>query len=142
MSQYLNAWKESTRPVEVALSGGPALIRPNIRIETLVASGDIPLPLLSELEAVKPRKDGSVDMADIPRVMPLIQAMVMAAMVDPPVTEHGGPDSISIRDITLDDQMVIFNRVMQGVDALAGFPETDITHNGATPDGGDVRPAA
>jgi hypothetical protein len=138
----LDIWKQALKPETIPLSLGPALIRPNVRLETLVASGQIPTPLLAELEGVVVKDDGSVNLGDIPKIMPLLNAVAIAAFVDPPLTERGDDSSVSVYDVPLEDLLAVFARVIQGVDAVKPFREGQGADDSAAPDGDGIRDEA
>lgn len=139
----LDIWKQALQPVTIDLSVGPALIRPNVSIESLIASGDIPTPLLAELQGVMVHDDGSVNMEDVPRVMPLLNALAIGAFVDPPLCDGPTTDTaISVHDVPLEDRLAVFARVMQGVDAVKPFRAGPESGEGITPDGDGIRAKA
>lgn len=142
MSDRLAAWKAATAPREVELSSGlTATIRP-VRLENLVLSGSIPLTLLRQAQALKPRKDGTFREEDALEMAVVIDAVVLAAVVDPPLTRDGGADSIALYDIPFTDRVKLFeeaNRPATALQSFRGQPDGDAAD---APDSEDLRPAA
>ena len=142
MSDRLAAWKAATAPREVELSSGlTATIRP-VRLENLVLSGSIPLTLLRQAQALKPRKDGTFREEDALEMAVVIDAVVLAAVVDPPLTRNGGADSIALYDIPFTDRVKLFedaNRPATALQSFRGQPDGDAAD---APGGEDLRPAA
>jgi hypothetical protein len=142
MSDRLAAWKAATAPREVELSSGlTATIRP-VRLENLVLSGSIPLTLLRQAQALKPRKDGTFREEDALEMAVVIDAVVLAAVVDPPLTREGGDDSIALYDIPFADRVKLFeeaNRPAAALQTFRGQPDGDAAD---APGGEDLRPAA
>ena len=142
MSDRLAAWKAATAPREVELSSGlTATIRP-VRLENLVLSGSIPLTLLRQAQALKPREDGTFREEDALEMAGVIDAVVLAAVVDPPLTRDGGADSIALYDIPFTDRVKLFeeaNRPATALQSFRGQPDGDAAN---APGGEDLRPAA
>lgn len=142
MSDRLAAWKAATAPREVELSSGlTATIRP-VRLENLVLSGSIPLTLLRQAQALKPREDGTFREEDALEMAGVIDAVVLAAVVDPPLTRDGGADSIALYDIPFTDRVKLFeeaNRPATALQSFRGQPDGDAAD---APDSEDLRPAA
>ena len=146
MSDRLQQWKQATRPREIELSDGlTALIRP-VRIENLVMARRIPMTLLKRVETMQrrvsagqPQAEDAVEMAE------LIDAVVLAAVVEPRVTADGDDDSIALFDIPWADRVRIFEEAQKPAAALATFPGRSGEPGGdppAAPDGEGVRQAA
>ncbi len=142
MSDRLAAWKAATAPREVELSSGlTATIRP-VRLENLVLSGSIPLTLLRQAQALKPREDGTFREEDALEMAGVIDAVVLAAVVDPPLTRDGGADSIALYDIPFTDRVKLFeeaNRPATALQSFRGQPDGDAAD---APGSEDLRPAA
>lgn len=142
MSDRLAAWKAATAPREVELSSGlTATIRP-VRLENLVLSGSIPLTLLRQAQALKPRKDGTFREEDALEMAVVIDAVVLAAVVDPPLTRDGGADSIALYDIPFTDRVKLFEEANRPATALQSFRGQPTGDAADAPGGEDLRPAA
>ncbi len=142
MSKYLTQWKVRSAPREIELSDGyRMLIRP-VRLENLVMNGQIPLTLLRQMQAIRPRGDGSVPEEEALKMVDAIDAVVLAAVVDPPVTRAGGEDSVALADIPFADRVRIFQEVNAPATALQSFRGQPDGDADAAPRGEDVPPAA
>jgi hypothetical protein len=142
MSQRLAAWKARLQPRELELSGGlTVLIRP-VELQNLVIGGGIPLTLLKQMQAVKPQKDGTYRDEDAVKLAGAIDAVVLAAVVDPKVTKAGDDDSIAIDDIPYSDRVRIFEEVNRPAAALQSFRGQPNGDAGAASGGEDLPPAA
>ena len=141
-SQYLQAWKARTAPRELELSDGfRVLIRP-VEVMGLLLSGRIPMTLLRQMQDIQPGADGNYTPEDTIKMVPAIDAVVLAAVVDPPVTLEGGENSIAVGDIPLADRMAIFeevNRPAAAMQPFRGQPDGDAV---AAPVSQDLREAA
>lgn len=142
MSDRLARWKAANAPREVELSNGlTATIRP-VRLENLVLSGSVPLTLLRQAQALKPRKDGLFREEDALEMAGVIDAVVLAAVVDPPLTRDGGDESIALYDIPFADRVRLFeeaNRPAAALQSFRGQPDGDAAD---APGGEDLRAAA
>lgn len=135
-SVYLAQWKERTRPRELELSDGFRVrIRP-ARVENLVISGTIPQTLLREMQAVDPQDDGTYSDEDVQKMLPVIDAVVLAVVIDPPVTREWDEDSdaIALDDIPFVDKVTIFQEVNRPATELQSFRQQ--------PDGDEADPPA
>lgn len=142
MNDRLAAWKVRTAPREIELSGGlTVLIRP-VELQSLVINGSVPLTLLRQAQAVKPQKDGTYKDEDTVKLAGAIDAVVLAAVVDPKVTREGGEDSIALDDIPYSDRVKIFEEANRPAAALQSFRQQPNGDAGITPDGEDLLPAA
>lgn len=140
MSDRLAEWKARLEPREVELSGGlTVLIRP-VELQNLVISGRVPLTLLRQAQAIKPQKDGSYKDEEVMKLAGLIDAVVLAAVVDPKVTEDGGEDSIALADIPYADRVRIFEEANRPAAALQNFRQQPNGDGGVAPNSEDLRP--
>lgn len=142
MSEYLEVWKKAAKPEIVRFSVGPALVRPNIQLESLVAVGDIPVPLLASLDGVKVSDDGTMALADLPKIMPLLQAVAIASFIDPPLSLDGDENTASLRLLSIDDYALLLSRVMQGVNAIRPFHSEPGQPDNAASGSNDLSPEA
>ena len=142
MSERLSQWKAATAPREVQLSNGlTATIRP-VRLENLVLSGSVPLTLLRQAQALKPRKDGTFREEDALEMAGVIDAVVMAAVVDPPLTRDGSDNSIALYDIPFTDRVKLFEEANRPATAIQPFRGQPDGNEADAPGGEDLRTAA
>lgn len=141
-STHLAQWKAALRPRELQLSIGPVLIRP-VQLDSLVANGSIPLPLLQKIDRIQPRQDGTFGYEDLLVLAPAVNAVALACVVDPPLTEHGDDNSIAVHDIPMADRLIIFEEASKTTTSYAPFPGAGEPDSGdaAVSDGGEVRDA-
>lgn len=125
MSDFLSQWKNVLGPEVVELpSGLHAQISRAARLENLVASGRIDNTLIEAVQKVKADKQGRVnDTREIQKLVPAINAVVMAVVLDPKITEEGGEDSIPVNDIPLMDRIWIFEQTNKAAINLRPFRE-------------------
>lgn len=141
-SKYLARWRMRSAPRTLELSGGYSVeIRP-VEIANLMFSGEIPLTLMREARDIKQGGDGEYDPEDMMRMLPLIDAVVLAAVTDPPLSRDGAGDTLPLSDIPFADRVLIFQEVNRPATELAPFrPEPD-AGEAAAPGGEDLRGAA
>lgn len=125
MSKYLDQWREKLDATEeIQLSTGPAVIRSSVSLLDLAAAGQIPTTLLTELEElgkkakVDPKKAGSDGLA---KMMPALDALALAAFVDPPLAKEADADHLAVGRIPFADKLIVFQRLNQGVEPLRAF---------------------
>lgn len=142
MSERLQRMKAAIAPREIELSIGSMLIKP-VKLENLVMARRIPLTLVRKMEAVQKRtKSKGVELEDAMDMTEAINAVVIAAAVDPRVTEEETADSIAVHDVPFEDRVLIFTEANRPAAELAGFPGQPDGGDAAAPGGGEVREAA
>jgi hypothetical protein len=140
MSKYLDQWRGKLDATEeIELSTGPAVIRTSVSLLDLAAAGRIPVTLLSEFEeAGRKAKGKKGNPADLPKMLPALNAVAIAAFIDPPLSEEGGDDSLPVGAIPFNDKLAVFLRLNRGADQLRPFRGEPAEFNGATHSGDDV----
>jgi hypothetical protein len=113
-----------------------------VRLESLIASGTIPVTLMQRATRMKPRKGGEYSEEDTAAYVKAVGAVVMAVAVDPQVTVDGAGDSIALDSIDFLDQQEIFMEVNRPVAAVQSFPVEPNGSDVAAPDGENLQPAA
>lgn len=143
MSDRLERIRQSIAPRPVETSIGEFLIKP-VRLENLVMARRIPVTLVNKMAGIQRTNAGGFRMEDAVEIAEMIDAVVLAAVMDPPVTKDGGDDSLGLIDIPWEDRVLIFTEANRPAAALAGFPGTGEPGSGgdAAPDGEGVREAA
>jgi hypothetical protein len=142
VSDRLQQWKARSAAREIELSDGLTMVIRPVRLENLVLAGRVPLTLVRQMQALKPQKDGSYRDEDALKMADAINAVVLAAAVDPAVTRDGSDDSVALDDIPFADRVRIFeeaNRPAAALQSFRGQPDGDAD---PAPDGEGVRPAA
>lgn len=144
----LQPWREYLATRTVTLEGGRQIVVRTVTLDALVARGTIPLLLFNEsmeASAQRRQKGGKGIDENFLKMLPSINALIMAAAVSPRVVD--GPADIdngviSIDDLTIDDRMTLFNDLSGAARALRPFRRQSRRDADAVPDGNDVPPAA
>jgi hypothetical protein len=128
---------------EMEVHFGSILIR-QVDLHDLLLTGGIPVPLIAEV-------DGKFkDLADdeqrltpeaIQKVMPYLDRVVIAAVVDPPITQHGGEDSLPVNVFFATEKLIIAAAATPG-SSLGPFRTGQQEPAGTALAGDDVSPAA
>lgn len=142
MSERLSAWQAAVAPREFTLSNGLAVLLRPVSLLNLVVAGTVPVTVLQEMDKARQRKHAPQDVAATVRMAAAIDAVVMAAVADPPITREGGPDSIPLDAIDFNDRVAIFQEVNRPAAAFGNFREQPDGDDAAAPDGQDLRPEA
>jgi hypothetical protein len=139
----LAEWRAARTVPETLPSGLPVLLKRNVQLIDVAAQGDIPEPLIPQVEVlINQSKAGPllIEVKDLPRHAGVIDLVVKAVLVDPPVADEADDTHIALRELDFYDRMWIFNWAHGGASSLATFPEPA---RARTPRGRDrVRPAA
>jgi hypothetical protein len=130
---------------EIELSGiGLVEIKSHVRLEDLALAGHIPVTLLTELQNLskKAQKNPAKAGDALAKMTPALDAVAIAAFVDPPVTKDGDADSLAVGDIPPSDKLAVFMRVNREAAALQPFRLEGGQSNGIAHSGDGVQPAA
>lgn len=141
MSERLKAMKAAVAPREIELSIGKMLVRP-VKLENLVMNGRIPLTVVNKMRTTRRTESGGIRIEDAIEMTEAIDAVVMAAAVDPRVTREATDESMGLDEIDYDDKQLIFEEASRPAAALAGFPGEPGAGDADAPDGEGVREAA
>lgn len=143
MSDRLQRIRQTIAPRPVELSIGEVLIKP-VKLENLVMSRRIPITLVKRMDGMQRTAAGGFKVEDAVEMAEMIDAVVMAAMVDPRVTVDGDEDSLALLDVPWEDRVLIFTEANRPAAALAPFPGGEQPGSGDSPapDGEGVRPEA
>lgn len=99
---------------------GSAVVKIHVSVLDLAAAGQIPTTLLAEMaEMSKDEKMAGTEM--LPRILPALDALALAAFVDPPVTRDGGDDSLGLAEVSVNDKIALFARLNGAADKLRPF---------------------
>lgn len=99
---------------------GSAVVKIHVSVLDLAAAGQIPTTLLAEMaEMSKGGKGGGTEM--LPRILPALDALALAAFVDPPVTRDGGDDSLGLAEVSVNDKIALFARLNGAAETLRPF---------------------
>lgn len=142
MTDRLAAWREATAPREITLTDGRTMLVKRVRLESLIASGTVPVTLMQRVSRMKTRKGGEYSEEDTAAYVKAVGAVVMAVAVDPRVTVDGAGDTLPLDAIDFLDQQEIFMEVNRPAAALASFPVKPNGSDTPAPDGENLQPAA
>ena len=151
MSKYLEQWREKLEATEeIELSVGPAVIRSNVSLFDMVATGHIPQTLLLGAHDATKGKNGEVDEAalqrmgleKLPQLLPGLDALAITVFVDPPVSKDGDDNSLPVSAIPTLDKLTIFNYLNRGAEALRPFRGKEGEPAGTSRTGDDLPRAA
>jgi hypothetical protein len=120
-SKYLAQWQARRAPRTLELSDGLMVDLRPVDITTLMFSGSIPMPLMREVMEMKPAADGEYDPNDVAVMMPLIDAVVLATVIDPPLSPDGAEGTLPLDAIWFVDKMSIYREVSKPATALQPF---------------------
>ena len=142
MSEFLARWQEKRDATEVIeLSGGPARVKVHVTVEDLAAAGRIPMPLLAKIESLREEAERdpiAVAVENFDTLVEAYNAVAIAVFVDPPVTAAGGPDSLSVWDVPVEDRKFIFERASRRAAAYEQFRQSKGQPDGVTHPGDGV----
>lgn len=146
MSNYLSHWRAKLAATEeIELSIGPAVIKTSIRLLDLAAAGHIPVALLTDLEVIGRQSQADARQAGLegmPKMVAALDALAIAAFVDPPLARTGDDDHLAVSDIPFMDKLAVFQRLNQEVEPLRAFQPDAGQPDAAAPAGDDLPHAA
>lgn len=123
MSKRLDAWKNRTQVI--TLSSGFDVEVKMLDVMAMASSnnGNAPNPLMRMVQDAK-QGEGQVDLSkldgdSLTELMSLVRKVCIKAIVDPPLTENGHEDGISIDEIPFGEKMEIFGELMGGGEAIS-----------------------
>lgn len=121
-NERLSRWR-AQRQATLPLPSGLSVRVRKIELLDLVGTGKIPAPMLSEFQrAAEPGADvAQVGMEKLLDVLPMINEVVLAAVVDPPVAKEADEEHLGLEELPLNDKLTIFNWTQEEAVALAGF---------------------
>lgn len=150
MNDRVKAWRQKRTAIETAtetieLSFGPAVIKSSVSLLDLVGAGKVPARMLLAMESI----GGQVkeDISKIPddafiRLTPALNAVAIAAFVDPPVAKKADDDHLSPDEIPFGDRYKVFLRLNREVEPLLEFQPEPGESNGTPHPGDDLSHAA
>jgi hypothetical protein len=117
----LNEWRTKRQATTaVALPSGLEVQLRQVALLDLVTRGSIP----ETLDALTKRATGSgFGVADVKEFMPLINIVVQACLVDPPLADEPDDTHITLDELDTLDRMAIFNWANGVANAITPFRE-------------------
>lgn len=132
-------------PVTLPSLGVTVMVRA-ANLTDLAMSGRIPLQLVQAVEdlAAGGRAEaGKITTEDLTNIIETVDAVCMAAIVDPPVALEGDENTLSIRDdIPWDDRQYLFTLLRQPFERLRSFRPEQPGDDHPAPDSDDLQSAA
>lgn len=119
----LAAWRQERRQRLMLPSGLPVVVQ-KVAILDLAARGQVPVPLIGQVQTFINESEGGigVDVAQFHTWAPVIDLIVAAALLDPPIADVPDDDHIALAELPIGDKLVIFNWAQREGAALIPFP--------------------
>lgn len=109
----LSEWR-AARATEMKLPSGLVVKIKAVTVLDLAMSGQIPAPLMAGLEKVIGAGDSAeFSLATFSELAPAINALVKAAVVDPPVADQPDDEHLGVEELSAIDRFAIFKQVHQ-----------------------------
>lgn len=121
----LAAWRAQRLAEETLPSGLPVALRRNVRLIDLAVRGDIPAPLVPQVEQLinqAQRGPSPIEVKDLARHAAVIDLVVRAVLHSPPVADEPDDTHIGIAELSFDDRLWIFNWAHGEASGVATFP--------------------
>ena len=128
MSEPFNlaAWR-AQRTQQLALPSGLVVTVHKAGLLDLAAQGSIPTPLADTVQAMLSEAESMervmLDLANFARYASVINIVVKAAVIDPPIADEPDATHVGITEIPMLDRLEIFNWAQQEGAALISFPD-------------------
>jgi len=140
-AERLAAWR-GPRTEELTLPSGLTVTVRRVMLLDVVADGQLPKPLLGMVDEIQ--KAGKVQFAvsELAQYMPLIDATVGQAIVDPPLAAEPDDEHLALSELPANDRLAIFNWMNAPAAVLAPFRAEQGGAVAAAPGGADVQQPA
>lgn len=136
---------------EVTVSWGTVLIR-HVEVVDLISGGDIPVPLLAAVRDSLGGKQTIDEFSheDFAKMVPVIDRLVLAAVIDPPICDGDTPEEdeegnilrLPIKMLSILDRITIASAAGSPGLTLIQFRARQNKVGGTPPSGEDVQPTA
>lgn len=121
----LRAWRERLKQGEqFCLPSGLEVRLRRAGLLDLMATGRIPAPLVGTVEAIMDRKEVRMTVAEFPKFVQVINAVVIASVIAPEVAEEPGETVVGVEELPVADRLAIFNWATQPGEELRPFRQT------------------
>jgi hypothetical protein len=143
----LKEWRALQRQ-DVTLPSGLEVTLRRITLVDLAAQGSIPAPLIASVNQVISSQTFSVaTVEDYQKYGAVVDLLVKASIVNPPLAEHGDDrvaddEHLGLDELSLDDKLFIFNIPHKPSEEIAPFRPQPERVVDAGPDGGAIRDEA
>ena len=106
----LKLWREQREQGEpFELSSGLVVRLKRVSVFDLAEQGEIPAPLVGLVEGFISSQRTELSLEEFGKLAPVINLVVSAAMVDPPVAEEPDDDHLGITELPMTDRLAMFN---------------------------------
>jgi hypothetical protein len=134
--EEIAAWREG-RTETMRLACGLTVTLRKVSLLDLAAAGDIPTPLIGEVEAIL--NDGlRIDVGRLKETMGAVDLVVKAAVVEPTLTDAPGNGQIAVSELPGNDRLSIYTWAHKEASAFARFPERQSQRTESARPGDDV----
>lgn len=137
----LKTWR-ATREVSQTLPSGLTVRARKAELLDLVTQGAIPTPLLGMVDEMTGQGGQTVPVTELSKYVELIDVVVQAIIVDPPLAAVADEEHLSIKEVPFTDRLFLFNQASGGAASLVPFSAQPATGADAAPAGEHVSPAA
>ena len=135
--------KKPTEKIE--LPSGLTVTVQKVSVLDLAGKGKIPAPLLGVMQKLMDEPTGqlaTVKLEDFERIATLIAFVTKACVIDPPIADVADDTHLALDELTIEDQLTIFNWANGDAMKLSSF-RVQPGRNGSTGRAGEpVSPAA
>ena len=137
-------WAHRIAPRTITLDSGIQVVIHPVTVESLVARGTIPLTLVQDAERATAGKGKRGGEENFLLTIPIINAVVMAAAVEPRFADVADIESgvLSIDVLSLAERTLIFEEANAAATALAPFREQPGGDADTAPSGKNIRAVA
>ncbi len=118
-AEKMRAWR-ATRRAAVTLSSGLEVLLKKVAVLDLAAHGEIPQTLSAIADEFVNGKT-EIKLEEFPRFAGLVNAVVCACVIDPPLGEVEDDAHLTLDEIPMEDRIEIFRWANEGASALEPF---------------------
>jgi hypothetical protein len=102
-------WRKG-RAYQMLISDGLAIRARRLTVIDLVNAGDLPADSIKGFDAFNERMNaGAATIDDVLEVLPLVNQVIKAIVVDPPIADLPDDEHLGIEEILVADRMALFN---------------------------------
>ncbi len=124
--ETLAQWR-SSRLHELQLPGGMTVWVMDVSMMDLMLTGKLPETLIEFADDAGKQGKGEIDLKKVVKsgtdFNAMLDTVVLACVVEPPVAEKGDDDHLGLDEINGDDKMAIFNWANREVEKIRPFRE-------------------
>ena len=119
----LQAWRQG-RQATLHLSCGLTVTVCKVDLLDLAARGKIPVPLYAAVQQMMDQQSNvaGLDLATLPERAAIIDLVVSAALIDPPLADEPSDEAITLAELPFVDRISIFSWAHEEAAQVATFP--------------------